>query len=85
MNEDERNLELHVECYLCHKIVVIKVREEDYNRYLSPNRPHIQDNFPYLTSDEREMLLFHTCHECWDKMFEEFEDVDPHDGDFLDE
>lgn len=69
MNKTERNLELHIECFICHRIVVLKVREEDYNRYLSPNRPNVQDIFPYLTPAEREMLLSQTCNVCWQEMF----------------
>ena len=28
-----------------------------------------QDAFPYLTPDEREMLISGICPECWDSMF----------------
>lgn len=66
---DNRNLELHIECRVCGEIKVIKVRQEDYDLYLSPNRPHIQDIFTYLTPAERELLISCTCEECWNKMF----------------
>lgn len=68
MNE-ERNLELHIKCHICEEITVIKVREQDYDLYLSPRRPHIQDIFPYLTPAERELLISQTCDKCWQKMF----------------
>ena len=68
MNE-ERNYEIRVTCVHCKREFVLKVRVEDYLLYDMPNRPHIQDIFPYLTPAERELLISNTCKECWDKMF----------------
>ena len=65
----ERNYEIRVTCYHCNREFVLKVRVEDYLLFDMPNRPHIQDIFPYLTPAERELLISHTCQECWDKMF----------------
>lgn len=86
MNE-ERNYEIRVTCIHCNREFVLKVRVEDYLTFDLPAcvRPKIQDIFPYLAPAERELLISHTCQECWDKMFEEFEDSDPHDGDFPNE
>ena len=72
MNE-ERNYEIRVTCIHCKREFVLKVRVEDYLLFDMPNRPHIQDIFPYLTPAERELLISHTCQECWDKMFEDFD------------
>ena len=67
---NERTLEITVSCHLCGKEFKLKVRPEDYVTYrCSPDRPYIQDIFPYLTSAERELLISNTCQECWDKMF----------------
>lgn len=74
MNEADRILELHIKCDICGEIIVVKVRPEDYDRYLSPDRPHIQDIFPYLTPAERELFISHTCESCWNKMFSFLED-----------
>lgn len=68
MNE-ERNYEIRVTCVQCKREFVLKVRVEDYLLFDMPNRPHIQDIFPYLTPAERELLISHTCSECWQKMF----------------
>ena len=68
MNE-ERNYELKVTCVHCKCTFILKVRVEDYLLFDMPNRPHIQDIFPYLTPAERELLISHTCDECWTKMF----------------
>lgn len=68
MNED-RMVTLEVQCRMCGMTILIPVREEDYQKFISPNRPHIQDIFPYLTPAERELLISRTCKVCWDKMF----------------
>lgn len=65
----ERDYELRVHCRLCHKEHILKVRVQDYIAFDMPNRPHIQDIFPYLTPAERELLISGTCEECWNKMF----------------
>ena len=38
-----------------------------------------QDAFPYLSADEREMLISGICPDCWDKMFARGEDEPPED------
>ena len=32
---------------------------------------YIQDAMPYLSADERELLISQTCGACWDEMFGE--------------
>ena len=34
----------------------------------------IQEAMPYLNSDQREMMISHTCSVCWDKLFPEDSD-----------
>lgn len=78
----ERNYELKVSCRMCKKTHTLKVRVEDYFIFDMPNRPHIQDIFPYLSPAERELLLSGTCNECWEKMFPpEPDDFDEEDFD----
>lgn len=69
MSNNERNMELHVKCHHCGEVTVVRVREEDLNTFCSSNRPYVQVIFPYLTPAERELLISHTCNECWQKMF----------------
>lgn len=66
---EERNMEATVRCAMCGREFTLRVRYEDFIAYTNPNRPHIQDIFPYLTPAERELLISHTCNECWNKMF----------------
>ena len=68
MSED-KTVELSIQCFMCEEVTVIKVRAEDYNKFISPDRPHIQDIFPYLTPAERELLISKTCSKCWDSLF----------------
>ena len=65
----ERNYEMKVSCRMCKKTHTLKVRVEDYFTFDMPNRPHIQDIFPYLSPAEREMLISGVCDSCWKKVF----------------
>ena len=66
---EEKMVNLKVQCRMCGMTIIIPVREEDYQKFISPDRPHIQDIFPYLTPAERELLISRTCEPCWNKMF----------------
>ena len=69
MKVKERGYELKVQCRMCRKVHTLMVGVEDYLMFDMPNRPHIQDIFPYLTPAERELLISGICPECWDKLF----------------
>ena len=75
MNENERNYKIKVTCRECKKEYTLKVRFEDYLLFDSPRRPLIQQVFPYLTPAERELLISHTCNDCWKKMFSSVEQM----------
>ena len=65
----ERNYEMNVSCRMCKKTHTLKVRVEDYLTFDMPNRPHIQGIFPYLSPEERELLISGICPDCWNRMF----------------
>lgn len=67
--ETENLKEVYVACRYCGKKIPLKLHSEGIVEFSSPNRRHVQDIFPYLTNDERELLISGTCKECWDKMF----------------
>ena len=73
MKVKERGYELKVQCRMCRKTHSLMVGIEDYFMFYfmfdMPNRPHIQDIFPYLTPAERELLISGICGECWQKLF----------------
>ena len=58
-------------CKFCNKEVVITVDEEDIKKY--ENGALIQDAFPYLTPDEREIMISGMCGDCWQKYMESFD------------
>lgn len=55
-------------CPLCHKKTIICVREKDYEEWLNSTK-NIQDIFPYLSANAREMLQTGICPICWDSIF----------------
>lgn len=66
---DNRNMEIITRCPICGKQHKVLVREEDWELYNSPDRPHVQDIFPYLSPAERELLITGIDEECFNKMF----------------
>ena len=74
----ERNVALATQCVLCGTTHEVMVDLKDAQEYMSPNRRHVQDIFPYLTPEERELLISGICPVCWELMFacEEDEYID---------
>lgn len=76
-------------CPFCGEAHDVAVNEADYWDW--QDGKCAQDAFPYLSADEREMLISGICPDCWDRMFppeeEEEEDYEPEefDYDFRDE
>lgn len=66
---DNRNTEIITQCPVCGKQHKVLVREEDWELYNSPDRPYVQDIFPYLSPAERELLITGIDEECFNKMF----------------
>lgn len=46
---DNKNTEIITRCPICGKQHKVLVREEDWELYNSPDRPRVQDIFPYLS------------------------------------
>jgi hypothetical protein len=71
--EAGRNTELNVRCELCrtwHALVVTHADKQDWI-----NGKHVQDAFPYLSAEQRELLISRVCPKCFDKLFKEIEDA----------
>jgi hypothetical protein len=62
-------ISIPVQCVDCREKFYFVVEHKDLVEFQSPGRRHIQDIFPYLTDDEREMLISGFCKNCWDKIF----------------
>ena len=61
-----RDTTILVECGECGKIFDIAVDFEDFLDWKEGEL--VQNAFPYLTANERELLLSQTCGDCCDKM-----------------
>lgn len=51
-------------CMFCGKEHLIEMPREAFDRWRGGE--HIQDVFPAMSADEREILISGTCPECWD-------------------
>lgn len=60
---------LETRCPICGGINYITIKAEDYQKY--KKGALVQDAFPYLSAEERELILSGTCSRCWDKCFGE--------------
>ena len=58
---------MQVECRTCKDTHILMVNIRDAKRWKEGEL--IQDAMPYLTPDERELLISGTCGKCFDKMF----------------
>lgn len=68
-----------VKCPICQKDQILKFDKEQteaFNAGLELVRQGmlIQHAFPFLSSNERELLISGTCSKCWDEMFAQQDD-----------
>lgn len=64
---------INTTCPFCGKTTPVQIRRvADYNAW--QNGALAQDAFPYLSADEREMLISGICPKCWERTFDEEED-----------
>lgn len=54
-------------CPFCGRSYEVEVNYMDYLDWQDGEL--VQDAFPYLSANEREMLISDICPTCWDKMF----------------
>ena len=64
-------------CPFCGHANEVAVNEADYWDW--QDGALVQDAFPYLTADEREMLISGICPTCWAKTFGDEDEEDPED------
>ena len=72
------------ECRHCKTTDSLRVEDGPYNRWLN-REGLVQDVFPDLTPDQRELLIGHRggwfiCHRCWDVVFGDDEEEEPEEG-----
>lgn len=68
------DLSLSVQCRKCLKVVCLTVGDRDLANW--QNGQSIQNAMPYLTPDEREILISGICGPCFDAMFSSEESED---------
>jgi len=61
-----------IKCRICGTNYDIPVYEDDLKRY--EKGALVQDAFPYLSNEERELFISRTCDSCWKEMFSFDED-----------
>ena len=68
-------IEIERTCLICHKSYTLKVDAEDLDAF---NEGHsVQHCFPYLSADERGLLISGMCGKCFDELCgEDYEDAD---------
>lgn len=62
--------EISVRCPICGEYHSVFVEKADYWKWIK-NNLHVQGVFPYLSAEEREILISGTCPDCWNRMFKE--------------
>lgn len=62
-----------VKCRCCGTEYKIRVYPEDLSAFNRGDKL-VQEAFPYLSPDDRELLLTRTCPVCWDKLFSRYDD-----------
>lgn len=55
-------------CPFCGKENIVEVNCEDFILY-AEGEALVQDAFPYLSPNEREVIISGICGDCWDKAF----------------
>lgn len=61
---------LTIDCNQCGKSFEVKVKENDWKVYES-GKGYIQDIFPYLTPEERELIKTKVCGKCFDMLIQD--------------
>lgn len=72
-----QTIEIETRCPICGERHYVEVFEKDFIAWR--NGTLIQDAFPYLSVDERELLISGTCAECFSAIFGDDDDEDYED------
>ena len=67
MKTNLHEITIVTKCPFCGRVNEVEVNEADYLDW--DDGVLVQVAFPYLSADEREMLISGICPTCWDEMF----------------
>jgi hypothetical protein len=70
MSKDVKNV-YSSKCRRCNTQVFMRIFDTDVKKWMEGS--NVQDAFPYLNAEEREMLISRICPTCWTKLFGEEE------------
>ncbi len=62
-----KNNHIGVRCINCGKVIELPITKEEFLNWDGHN--YIQEQFPQIASELREMLISGICPECWNKIF----------------
>lgn len=57
-----------IRCRHCRESYIVPISEQEYLNWIKKGT-FVQDEFPKLDSNERELLISQTCGNCWNKIF----------------
>lgn len=57
-----------IRCRHCGESYIVPISEQEYLNWIKKGT-FVQDEFPKLDSNERELLISQTCGNCWNKIF----------------
>lgn len=60
-------IQISIKCRCCGKEHILNVANDEYNAYM--NGALVQNAFPTLPPEYRELLISGLCENCWDKVF----------------
>ena len=66
-NPGTHTYDLHYVCCECQRPVVVNVNADDWEAWQSGEL--LQNVMPYLSADEREIMISGICGDCFDKLF----------------
>lgn len=70
---DENNFGFKKKCFHCSEETMYTIAYEEYVR-LFVNKEYVEDVFPNLNKEERELMISGTHSKCWEEMFGECDD-----------
>lgn len=79
MKTNNHEVTIVTRCPFCGHANEVEVNEMDYLDWSDGELAQVA--FPYLSADEREMLISGICPTCWDEMFGSDEEPDPDERD----
>lgn len=62
-------VQIAIKCRYCGQEYILNVTDDGYDAYM--NGESVQDAFPCLSPEDRELLISGTCEKCWDKIFQD--------------